>query len=159
MERDQELQDAGNYRAFSREPMKAPIAYAIHAADAYRPATMYNQGKGGMYFETPVMIPDGSDLFIRLSHYSPERHGQYDIYRAEVMWCSPINRNGDILYGIGVRFLINECQGCGETIPYTEICRTEDNAYLCPACASKIESMDDGKLRELFCRYLDGNVI
>ncbi|QTA88731.1 PilZ domain-containing protein [Desulfonema magnum] len=151
-----------NYRAYSRNKEEAPIKYADLNTENYHDGKMCNISESGMYFESGNnSLRRGSEVCIKMVDsadiHSPEA---CDGYRAEVMWCRKISENKtDPSYGVGVRFMLNICDQCGKTVPYTEIQRTDDFLFLCPTCFQRLKSLPDGKLKGTLENYLMGNVI
>lgn len=148
-------------RAFQRNHYEARIRYAIYGTENFISAKMYNTSEGGMYFESDDELLPASEIRIMMvdvpSDISPEaRNG----YRAEVVWCRKIfKKDGTSCYGVGVRFIVNVCDKCGETVSYTEIERTDDFIFLCPRCVRYLEAMSGDKIKETVASYLLGNVI
>jgi hypothetical protein len=75
------------------------------------------------------------------------------------MWCRKVYRNGSSIYGIGVRFMVNVCDKCGERVPYSDIHRTDRFLFLCSKCMKDMLPWMGGKVNECVERYLDGNVL
>ena len=149
--------NALNYRAFQRIPCEVSIMYSYIDSENYSSAKMVNCGVGGMYFEVEKPVRSGKDIYIKLmdSRTVISELDDTDCYRAEVLWC---RQNGDS-YGVGVRFVTNICQQCGEKIPSREICRTDDFVYLCTPCSTQLAMLHDGKIKESIENYLIGNVV
>jgi hypothetical protein len=152
-----------NYRAYCRDNRESPIQYANLNTEKYHDAKMYNISEGGMYFESSQnSLRRGSEVHIRVTDYSPDIYGPSarDGYRAEVMWCRKILKEGaQSCYGVGVRFMVNTCDHCGGTFSYSEIHRTDDFLFLCPDCLTRLRTLPDGKLRGTIENYLMGNVL
>lgn len=148
-------------RAFERTCCEVRITYAVYGTQNFIDAKMCNSSEGGMYFESDHNIPPGSEIWIRRSDYSPQVHGieASDGYRAEVMWCRRIYKeDGASCYGLGVRFIVNVCDKCGETVSYSDIHRTEDFVFLCSDCIRYMGAMS-GENKKQVEKYLMGNVI
>ncbi len=150
-----------NYRAFGRKDCIAvPIRYSRYdSPGVFVDGMMFNRGTGGIYFETDKLLPPGADIYIRVINGAAQVHGNEDLYRGHVMWCRKIVREDAYIYGVGVRFLINTCSECEDTIPYDQINRTLDYLHLCPDCTRKLDSLQDGHLRRSIEEYLQGNII
>ena len=148
-------------RAFDRIDCRARIKYALFSTDNYVNAVMHNNGDGGMYFESNDSISAGSDIYIKVIDYNPEAHAPEakNGYRAEVMWCRKIYRDGVSVYGIGVRFMVNVCDKCGEKVAYSDIHKTDNLIFLCDHCFSRHQMMRDGTLKQCVEDYLLGNVL
>ena len=149
-------------RAFYRAPYEASITYALYSTEEYFDAKMYNNGEGGMYFESENTIPSGSDILIRITDDTSGTHPPEacDGYRGEVMWCRKIfKENGASCYGVGVRFMVNRCDKCGEKFPYSQIHQTENFLFLCTDCRCHMDTLPEGKIRECLESYLMGNVL
>jgi hypothetical protein len=148
-------------RAFERTCCEARIKYAVYGTQHFIDAKMCNSSEGGMYFESDHTIPAGSEIWIRRSDYSPHVHGieASDGYRAEVMWCRKIYKeDGESSYGVGVRFMVNVCDKCGETVSYSDIHRTDDLVFLCSDCLRYLGAMSREHKKQVE-KYLMGNVI
>ncbi len=151
-----------NYRAFQRIPCETSIVYSYFHTERYFTATMVNCCSGGIYFESDNAIPAGADITIKMVDKVPamEKLGFTDGCRVEVMWCRETGGNGDKPhYGIGVRFMTNTCNQCGEKIPYNEIRKTDNFVCLCKACSTRMAVLSEGKLKESIENYLLGNVV
>lgn len=148
-------------RAFDRNDCKAKIKYALFATDNYIDAVMYNNGDGGMYFESNDTISPGSDIYIKMIDFNPEAHSPEakNGYRAEVMWCRKIYKDGVSVYGVGVRFMVNVCDRCGEKVLYSDIHKTDNLIFLCTSCFSGHQTMREGTLKRCVEDYLLGNVL
>ncbi|MDM8524862.1 PilZ domain-containing protein [Desulfococcaceae bacterium HSG8] len=148
-----------NYRAHCRDNHEASIRYSNLNAVDYHEAKMYNISDSGMYFESEHNgVHRGSEIFIKV----PENRDVYtrDGYRAEVMWCREIPKDGaGACYGIGVRFVVNRCDHCGEKFPHREIHKTDNFLFLCSDCLRRLENLPGGKLKGSVENYLMGNVI
>lgn len=149
-------------RAFPREKCETCIKYAACDTDNFVEAIMHNSSEGGMYFESARALRTGSEICIRRADYSPDIHGPEacDGYRAEVMWCRETEGgDGASSYGIGVRFIVNVCDKCGDKVSYSDIRRTPDFMFLCVGCLRQLEDMPGEKLRPSVTKYLIGNVL
>lgn len=152
-------------RAFGRCSAEARIQYAEyneHQTENFSNAKMYNNGEGGMYFESSDPLKPGTDILIKVidsgsNDHPPEaRNG----YRAEVMWCQKINKeNQNSSYGVGVRFMVNVCDHCGRKMDYSRINVTENFLFFCPPCFEHHLQMEEGKIKECIESYMMGNVI
>ena len=151
-------------RAFRRDDQKASIKIADYdSKERFFDAVMYNSSEGGMYFEAKDALQPGSDIWIKVSDYSPEIHGKEAMngYRAEVMWCRKIYKKDEknTSYGVGVRFMVNTCSQCGEKVAYSDIQRMENFLFLCSSCVRQLESLPNGKIKDCFNNFLIGNVV
>jgi len=150
-------------RAFARNHYEACITYSIYGLkEEFIEAKMYNSSEGGMYFESDHDLHPGSEICIKITDYSSNDHcpEARDGYRGEVMWCRKIfKEDGTSCYGVGVRFIVNVCDKCGEKVSFTEIHRTEDLIFLCPSCLKHLETLPDEKIKETVANYLLGNVL
>ncbi len=149
-------------RAFERDYCEVRIRYAIYNTEKYLDAKMQNSSEGGMYFQSESELHPGSEICIHRADYSPEIHGSAACkgYRAEVMWCRRLFNKDDntSCYGVGVRFIVNTCEKCGETVAYSDIHRTDDFVFLCSKCLENIEKLPDGD-KQCLNKYLIGNVL
>lgn len=149
-------------RALNRWDQEARIQYAENASTHFRDAVMYNNGDGGMYFETGMSVEPGTDIHIRILDFRVEEHVPEAVngYRAEVMWCRKIYKgNGNANYGVGVRFMVNVCDKCGRKVNYNDIRKTDSLFFFCPTCFEQYERLDNGKMKECIDHYLMGNVL
>ncbi len=145
-------------RAFPRRLCQVPVVYAFSDTDHYHPATMQNISKGGMCMESEYYLEPGTDIYIRtLSDTS----GIADDYRGTVAWCRKWKEAEDQkpCFGVGIRFWVNVCTQCGEAIAWRNIHLTDNAICLCPDCASHLNHLPQGKLRECIENYLMGNVL
>lgn len=150
-------------RAFTRNEHKARITYSdYNHRENHFHAVMLNSSEGGMYFESEERLEPGMDLWIQIEDLSSDIHGMqaYNGYRAEVMWCRKIYKEGgSTCYGTGVRFMVNICGQCGQKVAYSDIHKLENFLFLCSNCVKQLESLPDGLIKESFHNYLLGNVI
>lgn len=148
-------------RAFNRNSCETRIKYALYDTGNYINAIMYNNGDGGMYFESDDSVSPGDDLFIKIvdfrtgDHCPEARNG----YRAEVMWCRKVFKDGVSVFGVGVRFMVNVCDQCGDKVLYSEINKTNQLIFLCNDCYNCYDSMRSGYMKQKMEDYLLGNVI
>ncbi len=61
-------------RAFGRYSKETPIEYAEYDTDRFSNAKMYNNGNGGMYFESNEALDPGTDILIKLVDPGPNDH-------------------------------------------------------------------------------------
>ncbi len=152
-----------NYRAFYRDHRDAPIIYALYDTSEYHTARMRNCSAGGMYFESDHnSLTQGAELWIKMVDYSPDVHGHeapQEGYRGEVMWCRKISDGNSPCYGVGVRFMVDRCDRCGERVPHAEMHKTDDLLFLCSTCLGDLDSLPDGKIKRDVENYLMGNVV
>jgi len=149
-------------RAFARDCCEAQIQYSLFSQkEEYVDAKMYNTSEGGLYFESEEHLPAGSDIRIKMNGNTPDTHRDvaHDGYRGEVVWCRRLYRNGSSVYGVGVRFIVNVCDKCGERVSFSEIHRTDNYFFLCSKCMKDIMPWIGGKVSECMERYLNGNVL
>ncbi|QTA88737.1 PilZ domain-containing protein [Desulfonema magnum] len=147
-------------RAFPRDHYEARITYAVYGTEKFIDAKMYNTSEGGMYFESDHNLPPGSELFIKLPDYSCDIHGSdiRDGYRGEVMWCRKIFKGDISCYAVGIRFIVNVCDKCGQKVSYSEIRRTDNFLFLCSACVKDVGRLSAENKKRIE-NYLMGNVI
>ncbi len=148
-------------RAFDRNDCKARIKFAQFNSDKYVNAVMHNNGDGGMYFESNDSVDPGSDIFIKIIDFNPGDHTPEarNGYRAEVMWCRKVFKEGVSVYGVGVKFMVNMCDHCGEKVLYSEINKTDEYVFLCDDCFERYDSLRDSYIKQTMEDYLIGNVI
>ncbi len=147
-------------RAFIRSEGQTSIMVAPFNTSNYHNAVMMNSSVGGMYFESEQPISTGTDLFIKILDLQPDPYWlEYtSAYRAEVVWCRPLSNGQYGRYGIGVRFMVNACDQCGELIPYDDIHKVHDHMILCSECAYQL-SLLTGTMKSSMEQYLTGNVV
>lgn len=148
-------------RACFRSTYEARIRYTILNTESYVDARMLNCSEGGLYFETRRFIEPGSDIYIELIDYASDLHhlAPYKGYRAQVMWCKPVEGDEINCYGAGVRFMVNVCSRCGGKFDYLDIHKTDDLLFLCTDCLKKWQQMPDCRTKHCLKEYMDGNVI
>jgi hypothetical protein len=151
-------------RAFNRNCCEARIQYSVfNGSEKYLDAVMYNASEGGMYFESEYHIHPGEDIRIKIVDEVPDidaqeaRHG----YRGEVMWCRKVfnGAKNSSSYGVGIRFMVNICDKCGEKVLFSEIHRTENFLFFCSNCLRQMENIENGKIRDCLEQYLMGNIL
>lgn len=144
-------------RAFERNSVEASIQYSFFRnPEKRRDAKMFNAGEGGLYFESNQKIPPGTDIIIEV----PKKEENRTVaYRGEVRWCQKKTNGKGFIYGVGVRFLRNVCDYCGQVIEYHNICKTEDYFILCPSCFNHKKSWAVDTVGTILERYYCGNVI
>ncbi|MDM8526532.1 PilZ domain-containing protein, partial [Desulfococcaceae bacterium HSG8] len=147
-------------RAFQRDYNEARITYAIYGTENFVDAEVLNTSEGGMYFESGHDLHPGSEICIKMRDYSPDTHGPEacDGYRAEVMWCRKIFKGDTTCYGVGVRFIVNVCDKCGEKVAYNDIHKTDNFVFLCSNCFKYVDNLSDENKKRVE-DYLIGNVI
>jgi len=152
--------DAVNKRAFPRIYHEAPIIYAYNLSDIYHDGRMFNCSEGGMYLESLQTLMPGSEIHIRLMDFirTPSWFEVSENYCGEVVWCKSLANGSVSRYGVGVRFLLNVCDRCGEMIPYNDIRKIDKYIVLCPDCHSQL-SMLSRNARQNVESYLLGNVV
>ncbi|MCP4111588.1 MAG: PilZ domain-containing protein [Desulfobacteraceae bacterium] len=149
-------------RAFPRNICEARIKFSIFDKPESLNAIMYNNSEGGMYFESGSHIDTGSDICIELLDNWPDSSDPVTCngYRGEVMWRRKIFKNGGVsCYGVGVRFMVNVCDKCGEKVTYSEIQKTDNLLFLCNYCFDQLEDWSGGKIGECLDNYLMGNIL
>lgn len=149
-------------RAFPRDTCETRIKYSIFDELECTDAIMYNNSEGGMYFESDSHIEPGADICIELTDNlsGADNPAACNGYRGEVMWCRKMFKNGaSSCYGIGVRFMVNVCDKCGEKVTYSEIRKTDKFLFLCNNCFDHIETWSGGKIGECMDKYLMGNIL
>lgn len=147
-------------RAFIRSGAQTSIMFAPFNTSNFHHGVMKNNSVGGMYFESDRILSPGTDIYIKILDFQPDPYWpEYtSAYRAEVVWCRPMSNGNDPKYGIGVRFMVNSCDQCGELIPYDEIHKVHDHMILCSECSLQLNLLT-GTMRNSMEQYLTGNVV
>jgi hypothetical protein len=164
MENDNHEKDMQHnvFRAFPRYPSDSRIkVYKRYPEeDSAFEARMYNLSRGGMYFEGDEYLSPQSQVFV-----SPIDQVQAGISLPEdrtlglIKRCRQKDEAGGFTYGFGLQFLVNACDKCGEMVSSGSIHRTSEANLLCMRCLEGLNSMSEGKIKDLIRRYLLGNVI
>lgn len=152
--------DAVNKRAFPRIYHETPIIYAYSLSDIFQDGRMVNCSEGGMYLETLQGLMPGSEILIKMmgSIRTPSWFETCENYCGEVVWCKSLANGSVSRYGVGVRFLLNICDRCGEKIPYNEIRKIDKYIVLCQDCYRQLNALSR-HARESVESYLLGNVV
>ncbi len=152
--------DAFNKRAFARTHYETPVIYAYSNSDVFHDAKMLNTSLGGMYIETIHSLIPGSEIYIKAMDFSSASYWREEgnDFSGVVAWCRELMGNEMNDYGIGVRFLLNVCDQCGDKIPCKSIQKIDNYIHLCPDCSMQLDMLPDIS-RTSIESYLLGNVI
>ncbi len=95
-------------RAHARTYRRAEIVFCKEKAASCHKAVMYNQSAAGMYFEVNRPLTPNTLLRIKIRQNGrePEHHAD-EVYRARVVWCRKLSRQGDRRFGVGVAYLVS----------------------------------------------------
>lgn len=96
-----------NKRAYARFNLEAPIMYASEEnLYAFYGAKALNYSLGGLCFETPYPLQQGTVISIRKADHTPESKipSKYKEHLAEVKWCKEIVSEDKRAFGAGVMF-------------------------------------------------------
>jgi hypothetical protein len=122
-----------------------------------------NKGAGGVCFESGQYLRPGTRicLFLDEPASEPATDGSQmqTFYLATVQWCNRLQSAPHPSYGVGVQFVSNECEWCGEIVPYEQIHCIQSRAILCEACLRDLEEFNSGRLKLSLVDHLLGNVI
>lgn len=162
-------------REHPRVPYESEILYAPGETEAFRESRMYNLSKGGLYFETPELLPEFSNVQIKMKEgASPtEELVPFQSYVAGIRWRQEVQHNGAAVYGFGVRFLerrqetskspviVEEvcCDVCGDRKNRRECRMDTDFVVYCPLCHNHVDRLPKGKIKDCIHRFLSGNVV
>lgn len=95
-----------NQRSYERYGYETQVQYACSDEKKYYDAKMCNYSNGGMYFETPYPVEEGSKLYIKMKNYSPSGSGPeaYETYYGKAKWVAPYAGSDTPYYGVGVQY-------------------------------------------------------
>lgn len=152
--------DAVNKRAFPRIHHESQIIYAYSLSDIYHDGKMFNCSEGGMYLEALQALIPGAEIHIRLMDFvrTPSWFEVSENYCGEVVWCKSVANGSVSKFGVGVRFLLNVCDRCGEMIPFAEIRKIDKYILLCSDCHRQLNALSR-YARENVESFLLGNVV
>lgn len=146
-------------RAFSRNNFSTSIEFAKveNIQNKFHKAKMVNCSTGGMFFVSDKALAPGENIHIKLSDVSPDPYWPEadDQYFAEVRWCQENGTNGTRSYAVGVRFIKESCNQCGDKILNNYI----NECGLCKECHNQVESFSDDNVKHCISNYLLGNVL
>ena len=153
------------YRFFNRQSIQARMRFAWPelGGSQQREGWLLNKGEGGVCFQAREYIKPGTRLYLLIeepdSDEEKSRAGSQVLYLATVRWCQRLQSSQQGAYGVGAKFLSNECEWCGESVPYEQIHFTESRAVLCETCLRDLEDFNNGRLKLSLTNHLLGNVL
>jgi hypothetical protein len=154
-----------HFRLFPRQSLQDSIRYLCPEAGASQEqeGLLINQGLDGVCFEAPELIRPRARLYLMMPD-QPQREGSAGtqpgkLYLATVRWCRELESPQKWPFGIGAKFLSNECEWCGERFPYEQIHYTESRSILCDDCLRDLDALQSGRLKLSLTNHLLGNVI
>lgn len=142
-------------RAFARENCETPIIFSTCGIDKLYDAIMYNNSTGGLYFESGHGLRPGAGIFVKV----PEAYLTDDFAesRAEIMWARKTVAGA--FFGMGARYIFNECNLCSNLIPPREMHVTEQYVCLCESCYQMLGGLPEGNVKSGIENYILGNVL
>jgi hypothetical protein len=144
-------------RAFTRNKYQAPIHFSYPAADHQHEGEMVDSSIGGMGFVTSLELRPGDGILIHMVDMAPDPYwpeARSDYY-AEVRWCRQQAGEPASLYRVGVRFLVETCRLCDETMYLI----SPEGRQVCDQCRDRFCSLSDGTITECIEKFLMGNVL
>ncbi len=153
-----------HYRIFSRQNVQSKFRYMCPELvnPQEQEALLLNKGTGGLYFESQEYLRPGIQLDIFIEEPIAAEESVFKmqkLYLAIVRWCRELQTPAYGIYGVGAQFLNNECQWCGEIVPYEQIDYTETKVLLCNRCLQSLEALNSGRLKLSLTNHLLGNVV
>ncbi len=153
-----------HYRSFPRQSLKARVTYlsTLEGVEENREGLALNKAPGGIYFESSQYLPPGSRVhFIVQEPESKEtaNPGNANFCIGTVRWCRELSDSAPGSFGVGVKLLENECEWCGEKVPYEMVRQTEGKEVFCQSCLQDLETIGAGRLKTAITNRLLGNVL
>jgi hypothetical protein len=153
-----------HFRSFPRQSLRAPVIYlsTLEGVEESREGLMLNKAPGGIYFEASEYLAPGSRVHFMIQEPEPEKAtnpGSTSFYIGTVRWCRETAGSAPRAYGVGVKLLENECEWCGEKVPYEMVRYTENKEVFCQSCLQDLERIHPGKLKAAITNRLLGNVV
>jgi hypothetical protein len=114
-----------------------------------------------VYFESQEYLHAGTRLYLLIDEPGSEDNvpTQEKHYLATVRWCHKLQDPLEGIYGIGAMFVRNECEWCGEIVPYEQLYYTESKTLLCARCVHDLGEIEAGRLKLSMTNKLIGNII
>lgn len=152
-----------HHRYFVRQSFKSTMRYRPEQGAApEKEAVLLNWGVGGVCFEAQEHLRAGTRLYLIIDQPgSSEEKGsnQQNVYLATVHWCHELRSPVGGGYGVGAMFVRNECEWCGEAVPYEHLHTTESKTILCNRCLHDLEEFYSGRLKLSMINKLLGNIL
>lgn len=150
-----------NKRIYVRKQGITRIAYFDFIKEEEHNALTCNFSQGGLLFRTNEKIFQGSE--IEIQYIESIDKGLLENLRrgcAQVIWCDEIAPTDYFNYGIGVRYIIYECNLCGINIlKMRHYKKTASRACLCDKCYRHFKSLPDDNLKHSIEDIILGNVV
>ncbi|MFW6402041.1 MAG: hypothetical protein ACOCY5_05225 [Desulfohalobiaceae bacterium] len=124
-------------------------------------ALLLDQGYGGLCFKTREPLRPGSRLQLFLlipQQTSSTAQKTQRLYLVTVRWCQKLETADSMAYKVGASFLYNECEWCGQIVPYEQL-RLDSQMLLCQDCYQDLEGLNSGRLKLSVFKHLLGNVV
>jgi len=154
-----------HHRFFQRERSQARLRFTCPelGGSNQQEGRLRNKGAGGVCFESGQYLRPGTRICLLMDEPASEQAGgeprMQTFYLATVRWCNALQSPQQSMYGVGAQFVSNECEWCGEVVPYEQIHCTESRAILCEACLRDLDAFNRGRLKDSVIDHLLGNVI
>jgi hypothetical protein len=152
-------------RYFSRRGLESDMLYASpeQKKGSERKARMLNKGDGGLGFQTEEYIPPGRllRLFVKETGSGAvcgKAEDSHCLYLGSIRWCRQFEAGEKGGYMAGAKFLPKECDACGESVAYEEVCYTPSRSLFCSHCSAMMDAFGSGRLKAAFDKKLKGNV-
>ncbi|MFP4672854.1 MAG: hypothetical protein ACLFMR_09865 [Desulfohalobiaceae bacterium] len=150
-------------RMFSRDNLSGKMKYLCpDMNDAQtKEALLLNHGFGGLCFQAREPLNAGSRLqlfFAPEAQQGQETQAQSRLFLATVRWCQELESAGSRIYNVGASFLYNECEWCGQIVPYEQLW-LESQLILCQNCSQELHGLNKGQLKMTLFNHLLGNVL
>lgn len=160
-------------RGHSRKAFQAPVAYSGNGVEGLREGTIFNIGKGGLYFESDQALDRGAEVYVRIKKPAVGLSGACPVHMGKVRWCA--GKSGPVdasEYGAGVEttlrgsllrtedptckvYACDLCGACG----LKEIHQTEEGVFLCYNCFARLGELERGQIQDCISRFAVGNVV
>ena len=150
-----------NKRIYARKQGITQIAYFDFIKERECKALTCNFSQGGLLFRTNEQIFQGSEIEIQVIE-TPYKALLEDLRRgcAQVIWCDEIAPADHFNFGIGVRYIIYECNLCGNNILKMKNYRkTASRACLCDKCYRHFKTLPDDDFKHSIEDIILGNVV
>ncbi|MGM0453226.1 MAG: PilZ domain-containing protein [Thermodesulfobacteriota bacterium] len=152
--------NGSDYRAFPRHSIHAIVRVRIDEQNDVYSATLNDYSKGGLCLVTGFPLP--RDALINIESPISEISSAASSYAApaKVLWSRQFSENPrHVRYGSGSRWMLLDCNWCGEPLSAIHSACTEDGIRLCPRCYEELQKNDDRRLGQCVRRFLLGNVL
>lgn len=162
------------HRTRTRTDCRIPLECAAGRSGRPFQAVVHNISDDGAYLETDREIKRGDNIFIHALQQASLEAGceQINYNAGMIRWSRAIERNGELVFGAGVRFFYPElmkeieevqeikyfCDLCGKSLSIRSISRLQGPISMCAHCNDYIDRLPD-KLYDTTTRYLMGNAL